>query len=72
MGNAGDGSLIPKPPLGNQTPIFDSQIVVGSTKMNPNPLLIFASKRGNDFDSGFPFLNPASKCSNKVFVYYTG
>ncbi|KAK9188136.1 hypothetical protein WN944_019544 [Citrus x changshan-huyou] len=70
MGNAGNGSLIPKPPLGNQTPIFDSQIVVGSTKMNLIPLLILASKHGNDFDSGFPFLNPARKPSSSAGIRF--
>lgn len=59
----GNGSLIPKPPLENQTAIFDSQIAVGSTKMNLISLLILASKHGNDSNSEFRFLNPANKRS---------
>ena len=49
-----------------KTLIFDSQIVVGSTKTNLIPLLILASKRRNDSDSEFPFLNPVSKHTIKL------
>ena len=66
MGSYKNGSLIPKPPLGNQIHISNSQTTVGSSKINLIPSFILPSKHGFHSDSEFLLLNPASKWSLKV------
>lgn len=53
-------SLIPKPLLEIRFPFLIPKLL-WPTKMNHIRALISPSKRGFHFDSGFPFLNLASK-----------